>query len=121
MDTPQYGSDHEEGCTFLGRYSMKTQYREFDYDLWWGPDACGPTVIARWSRSGPDYSSGMCFGWLEDQPDHPLVEARKRAEALGLDVQRETYAGKMKRHPSGMYYTAGSEAQVNELYGEDQP
>jgi hypothetical protein len=75
-------------------------------------------VIARWSPDGPDYSSGMCFGWIEDQPDSPLVEARKRAEAKGLNVQREIYAGKMKRHPSGMYYTEGSEADIAELFGD---
>ncbi len=92
----------------MGRYN--------EYDLWWGPDACGPTVIARWSPDGPNYSSGMCFGWIDDQPGSPLVEARKRAEALGLDVQREMYASRMRRHSSGMYYIAGSEKDIEEIF-----
>lgn len=72
-------------------------------------------MIARWSPDGPDYSSGMCFGWTEDRPDHPLVEARKRAEALGLDVEREKWAGKMRRHRGGFYYTAGNEDMANDF------
>jgi hypothetical protein len=111
MELPQHGSDHEEGCTFLGRHGQ--------YDLWWsGQGGFTPTIIARWSSDGPDYSSGIAFGWIEDQPDNPLVEARKRAETLGLDVQREIYAGKMKRHANGIYYTEGSESDMAELFGD---
>lgn len=49
--------------------------------------------------------SGMCFGWIEDMGNTPLVEARKRAEKLNLDVQADQYKGKMRRHSSGIYYT----------------
>lgn len=97
-EKPQYDCDAEHNCTFLGRHN--------EFDLWYTAfDAIGPTVIARYSSDGPDYYSGMCFGWIEDyQPDHPLVEARKRAEAMGLDVQRERFAGRMRRYSSWMYY-----------------
>lgn len=61
-----------------------------------------PTLIARWSSDGPDYSSGLCFGWIDDRPHSPLVEARRRAEALGLDVRRDYYAGNMVRMSNGM-------------------
>lgn len=63
--------------------------------------------------------SGMCFGWIEDQDkdlspsateNTPLVEARKRAEKLNLDVQADQYKGKMKRHSSGIYYTEGDDS-----------
>jgi hypothetical protein len=59
----------------------------------------------------------MCFGWMEDRPGHPLVEARLRAEALGLDVQRKLWAGRMRRHASGIMYTAGDEAEAEKLFG----
>ena len=115
---PQHGSDHEEGCTFLGRYTVNTEQGEFRYDLWWAEQpGLRPTLIARWSQTPSDYSSGMAFGWIEDQPNSPLVEARKRAEALNLDVQRDVYARKMRRHPSGMYYTAGEELVVHDFFG----
>lgn len=95
QETPQHGDKYENDFIFLGRFGK--------HDLWYGPDACGPTIVARWSPNGPDYSSGMCFGYIEDRPDHPLVEARKRAEALGLDVERDKWAGKMHRLPNGSY------------------
>lgn len=121
QETPQHGDEYEEGCTFLGRY----QVGEARYDLWYSsrPGEYEPTLVARWSPDGPDYSSGLGFGWIEEGGVRPLVEARKRAEALGLDVRREQYAGKMRRHSSGMYYTVGQEAQVAELFGapEDHP
>lgn len=113
---PQFGDDHEKNFVFLGRFRSQ-EWNNHPYDLWWGPDCCGPTIVARWSPDGPDYSSGMTFGWFEDRPLSPLVEARKRAEARGLDVEREQWAGKMKRHGSGIYYVAGNEADAETLFG----
>lgn len=63
-DNPIHGSEHEEGFTYLGSYASNG----YHYDLWHGPDICGPTVVARWSPDGPDYSSGMCFGCVLHQP-----------------------------------------------------
>lgn len=86
---PQHGAEFEKGFTFLGRYGR--------FDLWYGPDPAEPTLVARWSRHGPDYVSGLPFGWVEDRPESPLVEARRRAELMGLDVRREQYAGRVVR------------------------
>jgi hypothetical protein len=97
--TPLYGTENEghEGDVYLGRYSG--EYRIIGeishYDLWYCPqDLCGPTIVARWSSYGPDYGSGMVFGWILDKksPGHPLVIARKRAQALGLDVNEHEFA-----------------------------
>lgn len=43
-----------------------------------------PTVIARWGSEGAQYSSGMGFaGYVPE-----LTEAKRRAVAMGLPVQR---------------------------------
>jgi hypothetical protein len=67
-------------CTFLGT--------ETDpeggclADLYHCLDIIGPTVIARWSNEGRDYTSGMVFA----RPGTILGIAKDRAEAKGLDV-----------------------------------
>lgn len=39
-------------CEFLGHFE--------EHDLYWCPgSALGPTVVARWSSAGPDYTSGV--------------------------------------------------------------
>lgn len=60
-------------CVFLGHVDK--------HDLYFCPnDILGPTVIARWSSEGPDYSSGLCFICC-----NPLLhEAAKRAVQRGL-------------------------------------
>lgn len=75
-------------CTFLGRHGK--------YDLYYcrkqgvEPDVMA-TVIARYGSDGPDYQSGMAFGFQPEFAHLPLAEARKRAEARGLDCQRERW------------------------------
>jgi hypothetical protein len=80
-------------CTFLGRYDWGGQ----SYDLYTckqGRD--WPTVIARFSSDGPDYLSGLPVAKeLESNPrndneyNHPLVEAMRRAKARGLLTREE--------------------------------
>lgn len=89
-DPPQFGSEHETGAVFLGRFDLRERGRVIPCDLWYYPnDFLGPTVVSRWGPRGADYSSGMVFGWTGRSPD--LVEARRRAERLGLDCERERY------------------------------
>lgn len=98
-ELPVFGSEHEEDCIFLGHYEGDGPWsRGFGFDLWYWPGQTPePTLIARHGRAGSQYSSGLVFGWLEGADDHPLVEARRRAEALGLDVRRAYY----EQHPPG--------------------
>ena len=83
-NTPQFTHDCE-ACTFLGRYYGPHYDRGEDVhmDLYYcGPEHC--TVIARWGSDGPDYSSGMIFTKGPGLTIPPLVEARRRAEEIGL-------------------------------------
>ena len=69
MTPPRYEHDCE-GCIFLGRHAAA--------DLYYCPHE--PTVIARRSSEGGDYSSGLSFVGR-----HPaLTEAYNRASARGL-------------------------------------
>lgn len=96
-EQPQWANDHEDHCLFLGRYKQ--------YDLYYAAEEIGgPTVVARFGNDGPEYSSGMCFGWLP-KPEHPLVEARRRSQARGLDVQAATYEDKMHEVAPGIWAT----------------
>lgn len=63
-------------CTFLGRHHSRGE----DWDLY-VHGAGHPTVLARWGCEGPEYTSG-----LEGSYNHgsPLIEARVRAQKLGL-------------------------------------
>lgn len=73
-------------CVYLGYY---THPDYLDCDLYYCPRAnnslVADTVIARYG-SGGQYTSGNVFSHMTDRPDHPLVEARKRAEKLGVKV-----------------------------------
>jgi len=78
---PRYQHDCD-ACVFLGEHKK--------YDLYF----CGgdwPTVIARYSSDGPDYTSGIAF------KDHvePIGEAFNRACERGL-LKREDYPGMVR-------------------------
>jgi hypothetical protein len=72
---PLYEHDCDH-CWFLGRYMAA----EGEMDLYVHPER-HPTVIARFSSDGPDYSSGTCFAYGMREA---LTEARRRAQVLGL-------------------------------------
>jgi hypothetical protein len=73
------------------------QVKGVNYDLYHCMElGLFPTVIARYSVDGPGYVSGMEFAKPYVHPSgevkegHPaLVEAKRRAEDKGLDVNRE--------------------------------
>jgi hypothetical protein len=75
-------SHHCTDCVFLG------QFQEFDLYYCSAPRSNHPTVLAVFGVGG-DYHSGLNFGWGQMEE---LVEARKRAQALGFDVRAEQYA-----------------------------
>ena len=77
MENPQYQHDCDT-CTFLGQYK--------NYDLYFCPQRGLPTVIARWSDNGPDYTSGMVFA--KNGTSKPLVEALKRANKMGISTKQ---------------------------------
>lgn len=66
-------------CQFLGRYSQDDT--ELDLYAHSSDDGSSSTVIARWSSDGPAYSSGSVFSYGRIPA---LMEARHRAEALGI-------------------------------------
>ena len=75
--TPLY--EHDCGrCEYLGRY----EYDGDNFDLYYCAHEVGgePTVIARWSSDGPDYTSGLCFIHVTK----PLGEAYRRTVKKGL-------------------------------------
>jgi hypothetical protein len=81
VETPLYQHDCET-CTFLGRYQAPNAQIT---DLYFC--ASEPTVIARWSSDGPDYTSGLAFGIyhsLKGDRDHALAQAFTRACERGL-------------------------------------
>lgn len=79
-----------EDGVFLGNYEQ--------FDLYWYDQGeFEPTLVARYGNDGPEYYSGLCFGWTPDAETSPLVVARKLAQARGLDVRAEQYEGKMIR------------------------
>lgn len=77
-ETPQYLHDCDS-CIFLGRFEA-----DYDYDLYYCGGNGWPTVVGRRSDDGSDYISGMIFAEQGHSP--ALVEARKRAIAMGFDV-----------------------------------
>jgi hypothetical protein len=87
MDIPLWQHDCDR-CEFLGRYLYGGEW----FDLYYCAHQAigGPTVVARWSDRGPDYSSGLCFGQAaaasEAEPMPPLGEALLRAYDRGLLV-----------------------------------
>src|SRR4051812_620135 len=70
------------GATLL--YGGKPKRYDFYYC---GSQPVEPTVIARYGDEPGDYMSGLPFGWIPDDPEHPLVFARILAEGRGLDVR----------------------------------
>jgi len=79
MEKPKYQHNCDM-CLFLGRYKKK-------YDLYvCARDNIADTVIARYNNDGPDYSSGLIFAHQNLIPE--LVEAKKRAEAIGIDCSK---------------------------------
>lgn len=91
MDNPQY--KHDDGGTFLGRFSFISPHSNlpFDVDLYYFDDnGIGePTIMSRWGNHPAENSTGLAFGWTGLSPD--MTEARRRAEAMGLDVRRDEY------------------------------
>jgi hypothetical protein len=69
-ETPLYRHDCD-ACQFLGRWNNQ--------DLYYCDGE--PTVIARRSDDGPDYTSGLCFA---NGAVPSLTEAKRRAIAAGL-------------------------------------
>lgn len=70
-EAPRYVHDCN-CCAFLGH--------AFKSDLYFCPQDGYPTVIARHSDEGPDYTSGLVFS----DHDPALAEAKRRAIAQGL-------------------------------------
>jgi hypothetical protein len=96
MDFKNHIRNHEDygrDYTFLGTYNQDN----INYDLYHYQSEFEVTILAVYGNNGGQYLSGMCFGWVEDKPDAPLVVARKRAEELGLDVLSGHYKGRFVR------------------------
>ena len=72
---PAFVHDCSE-CHFLGTFEGAVGL----VDLY-AHNAVEPTVIARFSSEGPDYASGSCFSYGQN---NELTEARWRAQLLGL-------------------------------------
>jgi hypothetical protein len=72
MDTPRYEHDCSD-CVYLGQFNK--------YDLYFCPRE--PTIIARYSNEGSEYTSGIVFGITSDEvrpgEAHPLRECLIRA------------------------------------------
>lgn len=75
IDGPKFVHD-DDHCTFLGHFEGADLYH---------CDQGGvlPTLIARHSDQDSDYVSGLCFADRDPQ----IGEAKRRAEALGLNVR----------------------------------
>jgi len=76
VESPQFKHDCSS-CVFLGRH----QDGKTSVDLYYHPSETLPSVIARFSSEGPDYTSGM-EGSYGSNP--LLTTARHRAEQRGL-------------------------------------
>ncbi len=74
IEAPRFTHDCDV-CKYLGRYE--------EYDLYFCKRE--PTVIGRFSSTGRDYTSGMCFA--VPGVSKPLYEAKQRAIKLGLIQQ----------------------------------
>lgn len=82
---PKYQHDCDR-CVFLGRHVFGPPEESVVFDLYYHPaDGAGRTVIARHGDREDDYLSGLIFGLNGTVP--PLVEAVRRAEERGLDVE----------------------------------
>jgi hypothetical protein len=74
VDTIPLFPNSSGAATFLGSFD--------GHDLYFDPQIGIPTVIARYGPEGHEYKSGMEFA-VRGLDTH-LVEARRRALALGL-------------------------------------
>lgn len=82
---PQWEHDCAS-CTFLGHYRNTKE----NYDLYYCANE--PTLIARHSSDGPDYTSGIVFGAraiIRGDLSHPLAVAMQRAKERGIDLGKE--------------------------------
>lgn len=70
-------------CVFLGRFRSKGSKEDRQYCNW-DLYVCGDNVVARYGNDGPEYTSGMEFA---NGMSRPLTEAKKRAEASGVDFE----------------------------------
>lgn len=88
-ETPLFIHDCEH-CKFLGHHVIPWQDRVWrgDYDLYWCNQGDNfPTVLARFGNDEQDFMSGIVVDMFERQPNHPLAEAYRRAEARGLSLK----------------------------------
>jgi hypothetical protein len=89
-NNPQYKHDCNR-CVFLGRFKAVDLY-------FCNQGGSIPTVIARYSSEGPDYTSGI---W-ESTSNPDLTEGRARATARGLLgdcpvlLGRQTFRGMLR-------------------------
>lgn len=77
MTTPVFNHDCDK-CIWLGTYQDSALGMT---DLYVHPEGHRPTVISRFSSEGPDYQSGLSFGYGSSEA---LTEARVRAQQKGL-------------------------------------
>ena len=69
-----------ECCQFLGSFKGEDLYYHEENRI---------TLIARFGEDG-DYTSGLTFAKSEkDNPESPIGEAYRRAEALGLKLKQD--------------------------------
>jgi len=82
-------------CVFLGRYYRylpgDPELKEYDLYFHQHENRAQRTVIARFSDSGPDYTSGLESGSLE------LVEAMRRVIRFGIPVTPPVSAKVLRR------------------------
>jgi hypothetical protein len=81
---PRYKHDCKN-CTFLGEWRERDLYHCLQGGNY-------PTVVARFSDEPEDYISGLRFAlelesWENENNEEPLVEAYRRAKALGLKIK----------------------------------
>lgn len=91
METPKYRHDCDN-CLFLGRLTAHSHgwkdHRIQDYDLYvCARNGVADTVSARYGDEGSEYMSGLLFAHRRIVPE--LVEAKRRAEACGIDCSKE--------------------------------
>ena len=97
MDEPRYKHDCES-CVFLGQRDA--------HDLYFC-DCVHPTVLARYSDRGEDYTSGLPLVGIAP----PLTEAAKRAVARGL-LDQNTKTGNINGRTIAEAILASAEQDV---------
>ena len=95
--TPQYAHDCSPSCcTFLGQFVQIKEYESEEqdryrktslYDLYYHSELDEETLIARYGDEEDDALYQYCVSIsITDDPNDPLVEARRRARLLRLPV-----------------------------------